>query len=397
MTGEIIDIENLSYRIIEDPPTGSTFREAEIIFTTDDDYIGTTEADLYFGLRLAQPGEAYEPVNGQVVDGASGFAGGGLQTRIQGSGSDAGAINQDPTINWISPSGNTAIQPGAVQPANPSILLDKTGTLDLGADGVATPGDVITYTLTVTNTGDVTLTDVTLTDPGLDSIGPLSDVGGDGVTVLAPEAVETATGTYAIAQADIDAGKYDNLATVSSEAPGGDPADDADDITDTDPHSEPIPQDPLIEIVKSGTLNDDDGTPGVSEGDTIDYAFTVTNTGNVTLTNVTVTDPLFTVNGVPIASLAPGDSDSGTFSGTYAITQGRHRRGHARQHGDGNGYRTGWEPVTDTGEESIPLSQDPLIEIVKSGTLNDDDGTPGVSEGDTIDYAFTVTNTGTLR
>ena len=222
---------------------------------------------------------------------------------------------------------------------------------------------------------------------------PLFTVNGVPIASLAPGDSDSGTfsGTYAITQDDIDAGMRDNTATATGTEPGGEP------VTDTGEESIPLSQDPLIEIVKSGTLNDDDGTPGVSEGDTIDYAFTVTNTGNVTLTNVTVTDPLFTVNGVPIASLAPGDSDSGTFSGTYAITQDDIDAGMRDNTATATGTEPGGEPVTDTGEESIPLSQDPLIEIVKSGTLNDDDGTPGVSEGDTIDYAFTVTNTGTLR
>ena len=43
------------------------------------------------------------------------------------------------------------------------------------------------------------------------------------------------------------------------------------------------PPSPSITITKTGTLNDDDGTSGVSVGDTISYAFTVTNTGNTTL------------------------------------------------------------------------------------------------------------------
>ena len=42
----------------------------------------------------------------------------------------------------------------------------------------------------------------------------------------------------------------------------------------------------------TGTLN---GAGTV--GDTIDYSFTVTNTGDTTLTDITITDPLITVNG----------------------------------------------------------------------------------------------------
>ena len=38
-------------------------------------------------------------------------------------------------------------------------------------------------------------------------------------------------------------------------------------------------------------------------GETISYSFTVTNTGNLTITGITVTDPLVTMLGGPIASL----------------------------------------------------------------------------------------------
>jgi hypothetical protein len=39
---------------------------------------------------------------------------------------------------------------------SPDISLVKTGVLDLGADGIANPGDVINYSFTITNTGNVT-------------------------------------------------------------------------------------------------------------------------------------------------------------------------------------------------------------------------------------------------
>ena len=56
-------------------------------------------------------------------------------------------------------------------------------------------------------------------------------------------------------------------------------------------------------------------------GDVVNYTFAVTNTGNVTLTNVTLVDPKITEVGGPIVSLAPGATDTTTFTGSYTITQ----------------------------------------------------------------------------
>lgn len=56
-------------------------------------------------------------------------------------------------------------------------------------------------------------------------------------------------------------------------------------------------------------------------GNTITYSFAVTNTGNVTLSNVVVTDPLpglSAISPASVATLAPGDST--TFTATYAVT-----------------------------------------------------------------------------
>jgi hypothetical protein len=61
---------------------------------------------------------------------------------------------------------------------------------------------------------------------------------------------------------------------------------------------------------------------GTGKWDVITYTFAVTNTGNTTLTNVVVTDPMIglTITGNPIATLAVGASSS-VIKGTYTITQ----------------------------------------------------------------------------
>ncbi|MCH8899097.1 MAG: DUF11 domain-containing protein [Acidobacteria bacterium] len=79
---------------------------------------------------------------------------------------------------------------------------------------------------------------------------------------------------------------------------------------------------PAIDLEKTGALDttvvDPDNRADVD--DEIKYTFRVENTGNVTLTNVTVTDPLFTVDGGPI-TLIPGQVDTTTFKGTYLLNQ----------------------------------------------------------------------------
>ncbi|WP_432474299.1 DUF7507 domain-containing protein [Amphritea sp. HPY] len=269
----------------------------------------------------------------------------------------------------------------------PAIDIVKDGALDLGADGIANPGDLINYTFVVTNTGNVTLINVSVTDP-LVSVGALSDTAGNGVTVMAPGDVETATGSYVITQADIDAGQRDNLATASGTPPVGPP------VSDTDPHEEPIPQGPAIDILKDGAL--DLGADGIATpGDLINYTFVVTNTGNATLTNVSVTDPLVSPiscpGGNPVPSMAPGDVEN--CSGSYAITQADIDAGQRDNLATATGTAPDGGEVSDTDPHEEPIPQGPAIEIIKDGAL--ELGADGIATpGDLINYSFVVTNTG---
>jgi len=226
-----------------------------------------------------------------------------------------------------------------------SITLSKTGTLndDDGTAGVSV-GDTISYAFTVTNTGNVAVTDITLADTG-------ATVSGGPIASLAVGASDnsTFTASYTITQTDIDAGTYTNTATVTGDGTG------TDDVTATDNDTQALAEGASITLSKTGTLNDDDGIPGVSVGDTISYAFTVTNVGDMAVTDITLADPGATVSGGPIASLAEGASDSSAFIGIYTITQTDIDAGTYTNTATVTGDGTGTNDVTATDTDSLSL------------------------------------------
>jgi len=82
----------------------------------------------------------------------------------------------------------------------------------------------------------------------------------------------------------------------------------------------------------------------------INYTFTVTNTGNVTLTNITVSDPLVTIVGGPLASLVPGESNSNTFTGSYIMTLADVNTGYVENTATATGQDPNNDPVNDTSD-----------------------------------------------
>src|SRR5690625_3992215 len=305
---------------------------------------------------------------------------------------------------------------------SPSIHLLKSGAyVDANEDGIVNPGDEIHYTFVVTNTGNVPLTDVTVTDPLVSvSGGPIDlDVGESDATEF--------TGVYTVTQADINAGGVYNIATTSGTPPKGDPVeDDSEDPEPLDPEDPnfdpdcpdctfvPLEEDPSIHLLKSGVYVDANEDGIVNPGDEIHYTFVVTNTGNVPLTGVTVTDPLFTVSGGPIG-LDVGQTDETTVTGVYVITQAEINAGGVYNIATTTGTPPKGDPVEDDSEDPNPLDEDdpnydpdcpdctfvpleesPSIHLLKSGVYVDANEDGIVNPGDEIHYTFVVTNTGNV-
>ncbi|WMT92759.1 DUF6923 family protein [Pelagibacterium sp. H642] len=276
------------------------------------------------------------------------------------------------------------------------LSIAKTGRLnDLNGNDLIDPGETITYSFLVRNTGAVTLTNVTVDDPLLEDAGVSLD---QGPQTLAPGGSFTFTATYQPTQADIDSGSVENTATGT-----GTPPDPSDPPIESPPDTVVVPpsDETGLEIEKTGTLNDLNGNELIDAGETITYSFLVRNTGAVTLTNVTVDDPLLSGAGVSLdqgpQTLAPGASF--TFTATYQPTQADIDAGTV----ENTATATGTPPdPSDPPIESppdtvvVPPNEEASLSIEKTGTLNDANGNELIDAGETITYAFLVTNTGAV-
>src|SRR5690625_2742390 len=182
---------------------------------------------------------------------------------------------------------------------NPELSLDKRLT---GAPDPIEVGSVLTYTIVATNTGNVTLENVVVSDPMITPTG--------GTTPCATEigrAACTLEGDSTLTQDDVDACEIVNTATA-----GSDQTPDEDDTVTT-----PVDQTPAIVLVKEAEL--ESGETIGKAGDIIEYTLTATNVGNVTLDNVVIHDDLMTPTSTPAQPATLDVGESMVCMGTYEI------------------------------------------------------------------------------
>ena len=200
----------------------------------------------------------------------------------------------------------------------------------------STVGTNIQYTLEVTNIGNVTLTYILVTDPltGLNQV----------ITSLSPENSYQITENYLITQNDLNAGQVDNTARAEVTYEG-------DSYSDEASVSVFANQSPELEIVKAATE-----TNYTAAGEVIHYSLAVSNTGNVTVTGITVSDPnaIVSCNGSPF-TLAPGES--ATCTAIHMVTVADVFAGTIRNISSVTGYGPDSSPVTSPSNEVIiPLN-----------------------------------------
>ncbi len=289
---------------------------------------------------------------------------------------------------------DTQVIPGAIN----SFTMEKIVTLvDGDADNLGDAGETINYTFRFVNTGNRILTNLAVSDPlpGLSAILCANDGDSDGdIDALNPSQTLDCTASYIIQGSDAGNGSVDNTATPSATETGD----------ETASNEVSISSGVSIDVAKTGVLNDDDGTPGVTAGDTIDYTIIVENDGSIDLTNVVLADTLVQ-NGTP-TTLTPvfdsGDTnidnainpgETWTYLITYTLTPANIADGNNLVNTvDVTTDQIGPESATDTQVLSAPLD---AYTMEKIATLNDGDADNLADSGEDINYTFRFVNTGT--
>ena len=298
---------------------------------------------------------------------------------------DAGQVTNTATASGAAPGGGTVTSPPstatvAAAPA-PALTLVKSAS----PAGTISAGEVITYSFTVTNAGNVTIDGIAIDEGAFSGTGALSPVTCP-VTTLAPGEQTTCTATYTVTQADVDAGQVTNTATAGGTAPGGG-------TVTSPPSTVTVPQAPApaLTVVKSAAP-----ATVTAAGETVTYTFDVTNAGDVTVHGIAIDETAFSGTGAlspatcPVTTLAPGEQT--TCAAIYTVTQADVDAGQVTNTATASGAAPGGGTVTSPpSTATVAAAPAPALTVVKSAAPATVTGA-----GDTVTYSFAVTNTGNV-
>jgi predicted RNA-binding protein with TRAM domain len=357
---------------------------------------------------------------------------------IEQSAADTGSISNTVSVDGTAPDGTMIsddIDASVVVliDLNPSIEVIKVAAVTDEGDGIIGVGDIIQYTITVENTGNVTLSDLSLTDTLTALNGdplilttPLTFVSNEGSPqgTLGISEVATYSVTYVVEQSAVDAGGVFNTATAACFSADGtvvtDVSDNAtptgDEDGDGDPNNDPTlvlttfyPAMELNMTVESVSDNGD-GITGV--GDIITYSISIANTGNITLSNIyqtytltdfndtalmLTTDPVFagSSKGSSGGTLLPGEIAN--YIATYIIDESAADSGGISNRINAiSSTPSSIDNVSDELDTPVVVLTSSLltIDLTKYATIADTNGDGSTGLGDTITYTLVATNTG---
>ncbi len=298
---------------------------------------------------------------------------------------DNGSINNAATATAKDPANATVTAPQSTATVSVTRAAALTLTKSANPTAVTAAGQTVTYTFAVTNSGNVTVTGLSIADTFTAPAGPALTITCL-ATTLAPAASTACTATYAVTQADVDNGTIKNSAVANAVDPSSNPVASAPSTATVTAAAAP-----KLTLAKSANP-----TSVTATGQTVAYSFKVTNSGNVTVSGVSIADTFTAPAGpvpvitCPVTTLAPGASV--TCTGTYATTQADINNGSINNSATASGKDPSNNPVvSNPSTAAVTATQTPKLTLTKSANP-----TSVSSIGQTVNYSFLVTNTGNV-
>ena len=279
----------------------------------------------------------------------------------------------------------------------PAVAIDKSASVQPSADQTAVKvGDLIAYSYTVTNVGNVTLASVSVDDPSAGSVTcPAPAAPG-----LPPGGSLTCTADlpHGVSQADVDAGVVADSATAGCIDTLGTHCTPSAPST-ANVYSERAPQ---VAIEKSGAVSPAADQTGVRVGDMISYSYVVTNVGNVTLGSVTVNDPTIGAVSCPAPTapgLSPGEHLTCTADAPHTVSQGDLDAGSVIDTAGASCTDVAGEPCPASNQSTVTIPAEPhapSVSVQKHSVVSPAADQTNVKVGDQIAYSYAVKNTGNV-
>jgi hypothetical protein len=274
----------------------------------------------------------------------------------------------------------------------PDFKVNKLATWnDENKDGYPQVGETVKYSFVVTNTGDVAINAITITDSKCSPVvSPL--IG----TLNVAEVNSSAYCVYSITEDDIK-----NSFTVNTvEAKSNDPKYGVITRTADNKITYPIKvYKPDFKVDKLAVRDYENPNSIPKVGDIIKYSFVVTNTGDVAINAITITDSKCSPVVSPlIGTLNVAEVNNNAYC-LYYITADDIKTGFVLNTVEAKSNDPKYGVITRTDDNKIVFPEriyKPDFKLEKFSTWNDEskDGFPQV--GETIKYTFPVTNTGDI-
>jgi uncharacterized repeat protein (TIGR01451 family) len=267
----------------------------------------------------------------------------------------------------------TSNQATAEVPAvqKPKLTLEKAAA----ESSYNAPGQTLHYTYTLTNSGNVTLS------------APYA-VSDDKTSVTCPSTPATlppgqsvqCSATYTTTLSDVDAGSVTNHATATAKFG---------DTTVTSNQAQvtvPAQQGPALSLTKAATE-----TSFNAAGQLLHYAYTLTNSGNVSLAPpyAVTDDKTSVVCPTTPSALAPGQSVE--CAATYTTTQSDVDNGGVTNHAVATAEFGDTTVTSNQAQATVPADQVPALVLVKTAA----EGSYS-AVGDTLHYTYALSNAGNV-